>query len=128
MKSSNINLFINNGLSGVELYKTIEKEEYEYCASMAKIGSTTSLYLSEDETIYFDKRAIVKLLSEVLHGNLSPQALAYMCDCFTLGERTEYQNELIKDLIFEIADPEINGGFKSCSELQDLLQKINHSA
>ncbi|WP_029281937.1 hypothetical protein [Pedobacter sp. R20-19] len=124
MKSSIINLYIENGLSGIELHKTIEKEVAEYCESMAKIGSTLNLYFSEDETIYFDRLAIVKLLGEVINGNLSPQVLAYICDCFTLGDRIEYQNELIKDVIFQIAGPEINGGFKSDSELQEHLQKI----
>lgn len=105
MNSSDINSFIENRLSGSQLYKKIEREVFEYSASMAKLGSTTNLYFSEDEAIYFDKRAIVKLLSEVLNGNVSSQALALMCDCFTLSERIEYQNDLIKDLVFEIADP-----------------------
>lgn len=111
MKSSIINLYIENWLFGIELHKTVEKEVAEYCESMVKIGSTSNLYFSEDETIYFDRLAIVKLLGEVINGNLSPQALAYICDCFTLGDRIEYQNGLIKDAIFQIADPEINGGF-----------------
>jgi hypothetical protein len=127
MNSSVINLFIEDRLSGFELYKRIEGEVSEYSASMAKLGSTTNLYFSEDETIYIDKLALVKLLSEVLHGNVSPQGLAYICDCFTLGERIVYQNELIKDSVFEIADPEINGGFKPDSELQEILRKINLS-
>jgi hypothetical protein len=128
MNSSIINLFIEDRLSGIELYRRIEGEVAEYIASMAKLGSTTNLYFSEDETIYIDKCALVKLLSEVLHGNVTPQGLAYMCDCFTLSERIDYQNELIKDSIFEIADPEINGGFKSGSELQEILRKINLGA
>jgi hypothetical protein len=115
-------------LSGFELYKRIEGEVSEYIASMAKLGSTTNLYFSEDETIYINKCALVKLLSEVLHGNVTPQGLAYMCDCFTLSERIEYQNELIKHSIFEIADPKINGSFKSGNELQEILRKINLGA
>ncbi len=125
MNSSVINLFLVDRLSGFDLYKRIEGEVSEYSASMAKSGSTVNLYFSEDETIYLDKGALVKLLSEVLHGNVSPQSLAYMCDCFTLSERIEYENEPIKNLVFEIADPEIDGGFKSNSELQEILRKIN---
>ena len=69
--------------------------------------------------------AIKKLLLEALSGNLSKIHLAYICDCLTLGEKVHFENENLKDLIFEIADPEINGGYKTNSELIRIIENFS---
>ncbi|UKT62144.1 hypothetical protein [Pedobacter mucosus] len=109
MKSSCINLFIKGQITALGLSSKIETEIVEYSLPK-KNGGVTNLYFFEDESIYFDINAVVKFLNAVLQGNLTSSESAYICNCFTLGELTQYENDLVKDLVFEIADPEIKGG------------------
>ena len=68
-----------------------------------------------------ENSTVVKLLEETISGNLTNIELAYICDCLTLAENIEFQNEHVQDIIFKVADPEINGGFKTEKELKSLL-------
>jgi len=124
MNSSLINKLIKGQVSGADVQKNIEMEVDDYLRVMKKVGATINLHFHEDEGILLDTNAVITLLSEVLNGNISSPALAYICDCFTLSERIQFQNELIKDIVFEIADPEINGGYKSKAELKDFLHNL----
>jgi hypothetical protein len=124
MNSSIINKLIKGRVSGVDVQKNIEMEVDDYLRLMKRVGATVNLHFHEDERILVDSNAAIKLLSEVLIGNISSPALAYICDCFTLSETIEFQNELIKEIVFEIADPEINGGYKSKAEIEDFLHNL----
>ena len=83
--------------------------------------------MDEDEEITLDNSAIKKLILETLSGRLSNVDLAYVCDCLPLGEKVDYMDEKAKDIIFEISDPEINGGFKSDLELVKFIEEYNAS-
>jgi hypothetical protein len=85
------------------------------------------LRFTEDQDIVLRKSSIKKLLDETYQGNLSNIDLAYICDCLTLGERVEFENEVLKEMIFELADPEINGSFKTSEEIEILLDVLNKS-
>ena len=61
----------------------------------------------------------------MLTGSLNTMELAYICDCLTLGERVTYSDGKLKDIIFEIDDPEINGGFSTISEIEVLINQLN---
>jgi hypothetical protein len=66
-----------------------------------------------------------RLLNETLVGHLTAIHLAYICDCLTLLENITFENDLIQDIIFSIADPEINGGFKNNKDLEEIIKKLN---
>jgi hypothetical protein len=96
-----------------------------YGTLIKKMGAGIPLIFNEDEAIAIDHVWLKGLLKEVLTGSLNTMELAYICDCLTLGERVTYSDGKLKDIIFEIADPEINGGFSTISEIEVLINQLN---
>ena len=127
MKSSDLNNLFNGLSTGIDLKRAIQGEITSYGELMKKRGSSIPLLLDEDEEITLNSSAIEKLMQETLSGRLNNVDLAYICDCLTLGEKVNYADEKAKDIVFEIADPEINGGFKSDLDLNNLLDHLNVS-
>ena len=125
MKSSDLNQLLKGTSSGGYLQSIINEEVLSYESLLKKKGSSIPLIFHEDEDIMLDAMSVNKLLQEVITGKLSNVHLAYICDCLTLGERVDFANEKLKDLIFELADPEINGGYKSNPELKEMLDDYN---
>lgn len=125
MKSSDLNNLFNGLSTGIDLKKVIQEEVTSYGELMKKRGSSIPLILDEDEEITLNISAIVKLMQETLSGRLNNVDLAYICDCLTLGEKVDYTDEKAKDIVFEIADPEINGGFKSDLDLNNFIDFLN---
>jgi hypothetical protein len=122
MKASELISLINGISTGYNLKPAIQGEVASYAELLKKKGSSIPLIFDEDAEVIIDNSAIQTLLSETLSGRLSNVDLAYICDCLTLGEKVNFPNEKVQDIIFEIADPEINGGFKSDTELEHLIE------
>lgn len=125
MKSSNLNRYLKGIFSEDEIKKDIKEEVSSYCKLNEKMGSTNPLYFYEDEEVILNNSTVKRLLQETLSGRLSNIELAYICDCLTLGEKVQFTDERSKEIIFEIADPEINGGYKSDTELIKLILLIS---
>lgn len=100
----------------------LRQEVESYSELLIKKGSSISMIFDEDEEVIIDNPAIQKLLKETIDGRLSNVALAYICDCLTLGEKVDFKDEEAQDIVYRIADPEINGGFKSDMELKQLIE------
>lgn len=125
MKASDLNNFLQ-GISTVETLKQIIEEEVStYKELMNNKGSAIAISFDEDEETVLDSPAIKKLLQETLSENLSNIYLAYICDCLTLGENVDFKDVLTHNIVFEIADPEINGGYKTKAELNQLIERLN---
>jgi hypothetical protein len=124
MKSSELNMFLYTSFTGADFKALIENEAASYRKRMEKKGSSISLIFDEDEELLLNEASIRKLLKETLSGSLSNVDLAYICDCLTLGERVDYDSEEAKNTVFELADPEINGGYKSSEELQRMIDNF----
>lgn len=121
MKASDLNNLLNGLSTGDDLKQTVLQEVSLYSELMNKKGSSIPLVFDDDEEVVLDNSAVQKLLQETLSGRLSNVDLAYICDCLTLSEKVDFKGEKVQDIVFEIADPEINGGFKSDSEIQKLI-------
>ena len=124
MKSSQLNALIAGHLTGKSLSGLLVDEVSSYANLSEKRGATIPLRFVEDEDVVINQVGIKRLLQETLIGHLTNIDLAYICDCLTLGDRVEFNTEGLKTLVFEIADPEINGGYKSNAELQSLINNI----
>ena len=124
MKSSDLYNTLTSNKTAEALAKTISQEVAGYALLMTKRGASNPLYFDEDMELILTKSSILKLLSETHLGNLTSIDLAYICDCLTLGERVIFDNESVEDIICELADPEINGGFRSPEEILSLLTKL----
>lgn len=124
MNTSDLNDTLNGQVSGQALAEKISSDVTQYALLLKKKGSTIPLNFIEDKEIFLSRSSIGKLFGEVLSGNLSNVDLAYICDCLTLGESVFFETENLKDIIFDLADPEINGGFKKTEEIADLLNRL----
>ncbi len=124
MKLSDLNRLIENLLTGDQFKQLIKKEVSTYCELMPMRGSTIPLIVDEDQEIILDDKAIKKLLEDVIKGKLSNVDLAYICDCISVSENVTLSDEKVENIVFGIADPEINGGFKSDWELQQLIEDL----
>ena len=124
MNTSDLNDTLNGNISGKRLAEKIFYEVEEYKLKLKKTGSTIPLYFNEDKEIMLSRSSIKKLLNETLEGNLGSAHLAYIADCLTLGEKVNYEYENLREIIFDIADPEINGGFRKPDEILVYLSKI----
>jgi hypothetical protein len=126
MKSSELNGLLNGSFSGEDLHRLIKDEVSNYSLLMKKKGSTIPLRFYEDEEIFLKNSNFTKLLLGTLSGGLSNIHLAYICDCLSLGEEVHFENEKLKDLVFGIADPEINGGYKKDSEIKEFIADLTN--
>jgi hypothetical protein len=124
MKSSIINLFLQKKFSLDSFKEAFNSEVEEYERLLKVTGSTIPLYLEEDEELYISKVGFIHLLEQFNVENLSTAYLAYICDCLSLAEDLRCENEELKEIIFELADPEINGGYKSDGEIKAIILKI----
>ncbi|CCG52942.1 Hypothetical protein KQS_04880 [Flavobacterium indicum GPTSA100-9 = DSM 17447] len=121
MISKELNDYLNERIT-IDIFKNgIRGEVSDYESLLKKKGATINLYYDDLEKVYLENSTVVKLLEETISGNLTNIELAYICDCLTLAENIEFQNEQVQDIIFKVADPEINGGFKTEKELKSLL-------
>ena len=122
MKASDLNLLLHD-LSTTDTFKQLIQEEVSsYSKLLEKKGSNIPLIFDEDEEIILDCFAIRKLLVKTSIGKLTNVDLAYICDCLTLSEKVDFKDEKTRNIVFGIADPEINGGYKSNIELRRLIE------
>jgi hypothetical protein len=124
MKSRELNRLLDDQLTVDDFKASIADEVENYGNLVNKKGSTIDLRLNEDEEITLDILKFRKLLNIVIAGRLSNIHLAYICDCLTLAEKLTTDDKT-KDLIFELADPEINGGFLDKNALIDIVANIS---
>jgi len=127
MNSSDLNDTLNGTASVQALADKISSDVTQYALLLKKNSSCIHLNFIEDKEIHLSNSSVRKLLSEVLSGNLSNIDLAYISDCLTLGETVSFENENLEDIIFALADPEINGGFKKPEEISAILQTIGEA-
>ena len=125
MTSSALNLLITGRISGNDFSALLADEITTYGTLIKKKAADIPLVFNEDEVIAIDHIWLKGLLKEILTGSLNKLELAYICDCLTLGERVIYSDGKLKDLISEIADPEINGGFRTISEIEVLIDQLS---
>ena len=125
MNTSDLDNALNGDSFGHTLADKISNEVDEYKLLLKKTGSSIPLRFNEDKEIYLSNSSIKKLLKATHDGNLSNVHLAYICDCLTLCERVLFESEDLKEMIFDLADPEINGGFKTPEEIADILNKLS---
>ncbi len=124
MTAKDLNELLDNKITVDDFTLSIADEVENYRTLMNKKGSTIDLRFQEDENILLDKLKFKKLLDLAIDGRLSSIALAYICDCLTLADKLAV-DEKTKDLIFELADPEINGGYKDKKELKNIILKLD---
>lgn len=124
MTSRELNKLLDDKFTVDNFKATIADEVENYGRLMNKKGSTIDLRLYEDEEITLDKPKFKKLLDFVIAGRLPNIYLAYICDCLTLADKLTTDKET-KDLIREISDPEINGGYMDKETLTDIVSRIN---
>jgi hypothetical protein len=124
MTANDLNKLLNDEMTVDHFVSSIADEVENYRILVNKKGSMIELRFEEDASINLDRSKFKKLLILVSEGKLSSIALAYICDCLTLAEELTVDQKA-KVLIFELADPEINGGYKDKNELKNMISKLD---
>lgn len=127
MKTSELNRLLRGIINGTEFKLSIKNEVEAYELMMDKKGTSVPLTFEEDEEITLNNLSVQKLFLETISGNLTNIDLAYISDCLTLSEKVTFEAELARELFFEIADPEINGGYRSNTELEQLISLLKQN-
>ncbi|HET9058133.1 MAG TPA: hypothetical protein VFN30_14910 [Chitinophagaceae bacterium] len=124
MTSKDLNEYFKGRSAISDLKKTIEKDVANYTNAFKLKGSTISLNFAKNEKINLDASKLKMLIEAAITGKMSSPELSYLCDCLALAENVNYSNDNLLDIVYSIADPEINGGFKSIVELQEMLANL----
>lgn len=124
MTARQLNQFLKGEIEILIFKNSIQQEVSNYEKLSYKTGSTRNIHLEENEIITISKKGLNHLLKETINHRLSNIELAYICDALTLTENIDYENENLQEIIYELADPEINGGYKTKDELIELSKKI----
>jgi hypothetical protein len=122
--AKDLNRFLEEKLDVDEFKSLIESQVEIYSEKMEKRGSCIELHLIENEAIVIDNTKMKRLIGLVINGHLSNIHLAYICDCLSLTEDIEFENDAVKGLFFQCVDPEINGGYKSLRDLKAILAQL----
>jgi hypothetical protein len=125
MKATDLNLLFAGVDTGAKLSSSIRAETSEYSDLIKKRGSTIPISFDEEDHILVDETALANLFRAILTNKLSNTDLAYICDCLTLCENIEYSNDNVKNIVFDSADPEINGGLLNYSQVKELLDAVD---
>jgi hypothetical protein len=124
MTARNLNRLLEDKITVDAFKASIEGEFQNYQRLMEKRGSTIDLRFLEDEEVQLDKLRLKKLINLVVADRLTNIHLAYICDCLTLTEELNVDEET-KELIYELADPEINGGYADKRKLAEMVSRID---
>jgi len=124
MNSSDLEKVFSGEIKALALHEKISEEVTNYSILSQKRGSSIPLYFFEDTDLVLTKKNMIHLINETIAGNLNSIDLAYICDCLTLAEKVNFKDEQVKDIVFEFADPEINGGYKSVENLAEYLSNL----
>ncbi len=124
MTSDDINSFLSAKTNTEDFKKIIDEDVENYVNLQKKVGSSIHLNFQDTKEINLNNVKLKRLLEETFEGNLTSTHLAYLCDCLTLAENINFESEHIKEVIFSIADPEINGGYMSTKEIEEILNSL----
>ncbi len=124
MKSSDLNSYLSNKTSVSDLKKCIDLDVENYSNLIKKKGASIPLNFYDDGAIEIDESNLKKLLLETINEALSNDHLAYICDCLTLADNLLCENKDINNIIHDLADPEINRGYKSKSDLEMIVSQL----
>jgi len=122
--ANDLNRFLENRLDVNEFKSLIEHQVITYSKKMKKPGSSIELNLLENEPIVIDNPRMKRLFLSVINGHLSNIHLAYICDCLSLTEDLEFENDTVKEIFYQCTDPEINGGYKSLGDLKAIFAQL----
>jgi hypothetical protein len=124
MKTSILKAYFNREISLADFIKSIEAEVATYKTQMAKTGYTIPLIFHEDDELILSRSSFKVLLEDFVINNTTRVALSYICDCLTLAQKVDFVDEDLKETVFDLADPEINGGYKTQSEIKSIVQNL----
>jgi uncharacterized membrane protein len=124
MTSREFNRLLDDIVSAEYFKVSISDEVENYKRLMKKLGSSITLQLVENEKIVLNKTKFKRLLGMVNSGQLSNVHLAYICDCLSMANDLT-ADDITSDIIHELADPEINGGYADEETIMELMRRLS---
>jgi hypothetical protein len=80
----------------------------------------------EQEALVATKRRISRLLELYIKGELDKVAINYLFDVFDLYPYTDYENNLVEEIVDRIANQEIHSGLEE-ETIRDMLTQLDTS-
>lgn len=124
MKSSEINSLLSTDISTLAFKDIIAADVKVYSKLLTKKGSTIPLNFTDDQNVALDRSKFLNLLKYTIDGQLSNIELAYICDCLTLVDEIACSDVDVINIIHDLADPEINGGFRTTAQLKQIMSAL----
>jgi len=118
MKLSELNSLLSSKLSGLAFLHAIAAELAVHQRGLAARGQSAPAVVVEDRDILVSSESIKTLCHLFVDGQLNQQELAYIADAMQFGERVEFSDPAVADMVAELTDPEINGVFTKVRALQ----------
>jgi hypothetical protein len=101
--------FLRGGCLPENFLSEINSEVDNYRSGFTKKGSSLPIYVTEDNLHFVLGRNEVKRLCDMyLRGILDEWDIQYICNAIELASSFSLEDEGIKDVIFQLADPESN--------------------
>ena len=123
MRTSEFKKYLDDQISADVFFEKIREEVANYSLLMKRKGASISLNFEEDQIITLSINNLIKIVKDIHLNQVDPSAISYICDCLTLADGVNYETEAARELVYEFADPEINGGFKSREDLKIILDR-----
>jgi hypothetical protein len=123
MKSSILKIFLD-GEDKQNTFLSCLKVELDTYRKEKKVkGGAVSIIFNENDSLYVGKNQLAALLEYYQLGVLDCDGLEYIGDALELGELVTFENEFIRDVVFEFSNPSINGAF-TLGRATDLLAEL----
>ncbi|HEY6436106.1 MAG TPA: hypothetical protein VIY47_05925 [Ignavibacteriaceae bacterium] len=109
MKLSLFHKLFKNEISIAIFKGMIQSEVEEYSKKLKTKGTSLTINVDEDCSLYFSKNDFLKLCEYYLNNKLTDSEVYYIADCLTLTESVSFEGQELLELLEGMTDPESNG-------------------
>lgn len=109
MKLSLFHKLFKNEISIVIFKSRIRSEVEEYSKKLKTKGTSLTINVDEDCSLYFSKNDLLILCEYYLDNNLTDSEVYYIADCLTLSESVSFESQELLELLEGMTDPDSNG-------------------
>ena len=111
MRLSYLAEYLRGTISTESFLVEISTELSDFSSGLHERGRSCPVVLSEDIDMAVSSNEVLSLCSKVIDGSLNSVQLDYIITALELSDRVEFASDEIREYIFEMGAPEINGVF-----------------
>ena len=111
MKISSLKKLTKGDITVHKFMSEIKEEINEYSNFKGKKGASIPIQVDTDEEFIFESNDLKSLCSYFVQGQINSEELSYIADAVELSSNIYIPDDKVKDFVFEMTDPEVNGPF-----------------